>query len=384
MLSLKIAIRFLKTGGSQNLLIIIGIAVAISIQVFVGLLIDSLQRTLVTRTIGNSPLITIISSTDVSTIRDWENMILEIKNVDDIKVLAASATANAFIESGSRNLPVIVRGFNFDDVDNIYDFRNSLYKGRPYESPREVLIGRELQKKIEMDIGDRLALKTLDGKESSFIISGFYDLGVASINESWILANLETTQNVFNFGNRITSIEATVNDIFAADTTAHKIEELLDNNDIEVQNWKEQNEELLSGLEGQRISSLVIQVVIIASVVIAISSVLAITVLQKSREIGILKAMGIKDSAASLIFIYEGFLVGLLGATLGIILGLGLLYGFNTSTTSAEGVAIVDLYIDYNFIRSSWLIGLAASTFAGILPARKSLKLSPVEVIREG
>jgi lipoprotein-releasing system permease protein len=384
MLSLKIAIRFLKTGGAQNLLIVIGIAVAISIQVFVGLLIDSLQRTLVTRTIGNSPLITIVSSTDVNTIRDWENMILEIKSVDDVKVLAASATANAFIEDGSRNLPVIVRGFNFDDVDNIYDFRGSLYEGRKYESPREVLIGRDLREDLEVDIEDSLVVKTPDGKKSSFVISGFYDLGVASINKSWILANLETTQRVFNFSNRITSIEATVNDVFAADKTAREIEKRLDNDDIEVQNWKEQNEELLSGLEGQRISSLVIQVVIIASVVIAISSVLAITVLQKSKEIGILKAMGIKDSAASLIFIYEGFLVGLLGATLGIILGLGLLCGFNASTTSAEGVAIVDLYIDYNFILNSWLIGLAASTFAGILPARKSLKLNPVEVIREG
>ena len=66
MLSIKIAIRFLKTGGAQNVLIVIGIAAAISIQVFVGLLIDSLQKTLVDRTIGNSPLITIISSTDVN------------------------------------------------------------------------------------------------------------------------------------------------------------------------------------------------------------------------------------------------------------------------------------------------------------------------------
>ncbi|MGB2814742.1 MAG: FtsX-like permease family protein, partial [Dehalococcoidales bacterium] len=184
--------------------------------------------------------------------------------------------------------------------------------------------------------------------------------------------------------NRITSIDATVNDVFAADATAHEVEQILENKDIEVQNWKEQNEELFSGLEGQRISSIIIQVVIIASVVIAISSVLAITVLQKSKEIGILKAMGIKDLAASLIFIYEGFLIGLIGATLGVILGLGLLYGFNASTTSSSGVATVDLYIEYDFIIRSWLIGVTASTIAGILPARKSLKLSPVEVIREG
>ena len=84
MLSLKIAVRFLKTGGTQNVLIIIGIAIAISIQVFVGLLIDSLQKTLVDRTIGNSPHITILSSTDVSTIRDWENMVVKINKFNEV------------------------------------------------------------------------------------------------------------------------------------------------------------------------------------------------------------------------------------------------------------------------------------------------------------
>ncbi|MFC1872285.1 ABC transporter permease [Chloroflexota bacterium] len=365
-------------------MIIIGIAIAISIQIFVGLLIDSLQKTLVSRTIGNSPHITILSSTDVNTIRDWEEMVVKISNISEIKAVAASATANAFIEDGNNNLPVIVRGFNFSDIDNIYGFKNSLYEGRQYESPREIIIGRQLQQDIDAVIGDTLIVKTPDGNELSFIISGFFDTGVAGINQSWILVNVQTAQRAFNFNNRITSVEMTVKNIFTADKTARNIEQVLDNDGIEVQNWKENNEALLSGLEGQRISSLVIQVVIIASVIIAISSVLAITVLQKSREIGILKAMGIKDSAASLIFVYQGLLVGLLGTTLGVILGLGLLYGFSAFTTSSDGVAIVDLYLDYNFIITSWLIGVAASTFAGIFPAKKSLELNPVEVIREG
>jgi len=384
LLSLKIAVRFLKTGGAQNLLIIIGIAIAIAIQIFVGLLINSLQKTIVDRTIGNSPQITILSSKDIGTIRDWEYIVKEVAEINQIKTVAVSATSSAYIEDKNRNLPVVVRGFNFDSFDSIYNVKDSLYEGKPYQYAREVLIGRNLREELDVDIGDRIVIKTPDNKETIFIISGFYDLGVASINESWVLANLETTQRIFDFGNRVTSIEATVEDVFAADTMANEIKRLLENDDIEVNNWKEQNEELLSGLEGQRTSSIVIQVVIIASVVIGISSVLAITVLQKSKEIGILKAMGIKDLAASLIFIYEGFLMGLIGATLGVILGLGLLYGFNAFNTSPDGVPIVDLYIEYDFIIISWFIGLAASTFAGILPARKSLKLSPVEVIRQG
>jgi lipoprotein-releasing system permease protein len=384
MISLKIAVRFLKSGGTQTALIVIGIAVAVSIQLFVGLLIDSLQKTLVDRTIGNSPQITITSSKDIATIRDWQLLIDRIQHNGAIRSIAVSASGNAFVESGNKNLPVLVRGFDFEGIDSIYNVSNSLYEGRRYESSREVLVGKELKEELDIRIGDKLPVILPSGTTSTYTVSGFYDLGVASINKTWLLANLDTAQRLFGYGERVTSIEMTVERVFEADRIAQQIENQLGNDNLKIENWKEQNEELLSGLEGQRMSSIIIQAVIILSVVIAISSVLAITVLQKSREIGILKAMGIKDLQASLIFIYQGLLVGLLGSTLGIMLGLGLLYGFNTFTVRPDGSSLVDLYIDYNFIARSWLIALLASTLAGILPARRSQKLTPVEVIREG
>jgi lipoprotein-releasing system permease protein len=384
MISLRIAVRFLKSGGAQTALIVIGIAIAVSIQLFVGLLIDSLQKTLVDRTIGNSPQITITSSKDIATIRDWQLLVDEIQENVAIRAIAVSASGNAFVENGIRDLPIVVRGFNFDGIDSIYSISNSLYEGRRYESSREVLVGRELKEELDLEIGDRLSVMLPAGITSTYTVSGFYDLGVASINKTWVLASLNTAQRLFGYGDRVTSIEMTVERVFEADKIAHQIENQLDNDNLKTENWKEQNEELLSGLEGQRMSSIIIQAVIILSVIIAISSVLAITVLQKSKEIGILKAMGIKDLQASLIFIYQGFLVGLLGSTLGIILGLGLLYSFNTFTVRPDGSSLVDLYIDYNFIVRSWFIALLASTLAGILPARKSRQLTPVEVIREG
>jgi lipoprotein-releasing system permease protein len=96
MISFKIAGRFLKSGGAQTALIVIGIAVAISIQILVGLLIDSLQKTLVDRTIGNSPQITITSSTDIITIRSWESIVERLRQLDSAKTITVSASANAF------------------------------------------------------------------------------------------------------------------------------------------------------------------------------------------------------------------------------------------------------------------------------------------------
>jgi len=384
MLSFKVAVRFLKSGRTQTVLIVIGIAIAISIQIFVGLLISSLQKSLVDRTIGNSPQITVASSTDIITIRDWEGLVEGIEQLGLTRATSVSASANAFVKNGSSNLPILMRGFNFDSADRIYNIADSIYEGRPYQSRREVLVGRELGEELEANVGDKLAVVLPNGSVSTFTISGFYDLGVASINKTWVITNLQTAQRLFDFGNRVTSIEMTVDDVFEADIIADKIEKALDNDDIKIENWKELNEDLLSGLNGQRTSSTIIQAVIILSVVIAISSVLAISVLQKSRQIGILKAMGIKDVAASLIFIYQGFLIGLVGSVLGVMLGLGLLYAFNAFTANPDGSALIDLYIEYDFILRSWFIALLASTLAGVIPARKSLRLNPIEVIREG
>lgn len=384
MLSFRIAVRFLKSGKTQTILIVVGIAIAISIQVFVGLLLGSLQKSLVNQTIGNSPQITVTSATDIGSIRDWENIIESIEQLGLTRVVSVSASANAFVRDGDTNLPVLVRGFDFERADRIYDINSRIYEGGLYQSRREVLVGRDLSEELETSVGDKLSVLSPNDSVNTFTISGFYDLGIASINKSWIIADRRIAQQLFGFDRRITSIEMTVDDVFAADSIAYEIEQRLNNEDIKVENWKEQNEDLLSGLSGQQTSSTIIQAVIILSVVIAIASVLAISVLQKSRQIGILKAMGIKDLAASLIFIYQGFLIGLAGSILGVALGLGLLYAFNIFTTNPDGTALIDLYIESGFVLRSWLIAVLASTLAGVIPARKSLQLDPIEVIREG
>jgi len=384
MLSFRIAVRFLKSGKTQTILIVIGMAIAISIQVFVGLLLGSLQRSLVNQTIGNSSQITITSATDIGTIRDWEKMVDTIERLGSTQVVSVSASANGFVRNGSINMPVLIRGFDFERADRIYNINNRIYEGKRIESRREILIGEDLREELEADLGDRLTISSPDGSFSTFTIAGFYDLGVASINKTWIIANLETIQQVSGFDRRITSIEMIVDNVFEANTLASQIEQELDNEDIKVENWKDQNEDLLSALNGQQTSSTIIQAVIILSVVIAIASVLAISVLQKSRQIGILKAMGIKNLAASMIFIYQGLLIGLVGSIIGITLGISLLYAFNIFTTDPDGTALIELYIEYDFIIRSWLIAVLASTLAGVIPARKSLRLNPIEVIREG
>ena len=365
-------------------MIIIGISIAVAAQVFIGLLINSLQKTLIDRTVGHSPQITITSSTDIAVIRDWPNILNNINQSGLIKTAAVSATGNAFIQKGNKNLPVLIRGLDSQGADNIYGIGKSIYAGSWDPNQLGVLIGKDLQQDFNYNLGNYILIKTPGGAEANYRINGFFDLGVAEINKAWIITSLNTAQALFDYNSYITSIEMTVNDLFLADTISERLISELNNKNLTITNWKTQNQQLLSGLQGQSISSLMIQIFIVVSVVIAIASILAITVFQKSRQLGILKAMGIKDFSASLIFIYEGLIIGLISSIIGICLGLGLLYGFAIGTSSPGTPAIIDLYIDYGFVFVSWGIAVTAAVLAALIPASRSLRLNPIDVIREG
>jgi lipoprotein-releasing system permease protein len=383
MLSLKLAVRFLKSGKGQTILIVIGIGIAIAAQIFIGLLITSLQKTLVNRTLGNQPQVEISSATDSPLIQNYAPLVASINQSALTTTVSVSASGNAFIQKGAKVSPILVRGLD-TRAEEIYGLLNNIYQGDKAIPQNGLLIGKDLQEQYNYQIGDILTVTLPSGGGVAFPIKGFFDLGVAQVNQTWVITGLSSAQTLFGYGDKITSIEMKVPVLFSADIVSAQIRNLLNNPDLKVTDWKAQNASLLSGLQGQSISSLMIQIFIVVSVVIAIASILAITVFQKSRQLGILKAMGIKDRQASLIFIYEGLIIGVIGSIIGVALGLLLLYGFSIGTTKPGSQALIDLYIDYKFILLSWGIAVASAVLAALIPARRSLRLNPIDVIREG
>ncbi len=382
-LPLRIAARFLASGKGQTALIVGGIAIAISVQVFVGLLIDSLQAGLVEQTVGNSPQVTVRSAEKNVTISRWEEMVTGIGSLSAVRHVGVSVSGNAFVSKSNDSVPVVVRGLNPTAVDDIYRISGYVVQGRGLQGTGEALIGRTLADKLEVAAGDRLQLGTPDGVMIDYQVVGIYDLGVAAIDGSWVVTSLRTAQSLFGFGDRITSIEVTVNDVFEADAVAADVAALLNSDRLEITNWKAENGQLLSALQSQSMSNNIIQAVIIVSVAIAIASLLSVSVLQKRRQLGILKAMGIKDGAASLIFVFQGVMIGIMASIAGVALGLGLLYSFTVFATPG-GESIIDFVVPPVFILRSLAISILASAIAGLVPASRSLRLNPIDVIREG
>lgn len=384
-LSFTIALRFLKSGKGQTILIILGISVGVAVQIFIGSLIQGLQISLVSKTIGSSSQITVSPTNKDKTIKDWERVMYEAKiSSPEIINVSAAADGALTIDYDEDTTPVVIRGFNIEDANKIYNFKEGLNEGSFPLKKDEAIIGLDLAKRAGVKINDKIILISPSGAQSRLKVTGLFDLGVASLNDTWVVTNLETAQDILSLDNKVTSVEMQVKNVFNADLTAKTLAYTLSVKDVEVENWKDQNAQLLSGLNGQSVSSYMIQIFVLVAVLLGISSVLAISVVQRSKQLGILKAMGIKDKDASLIFVFQGLMLGLFGAIFGILFGFGLLLSFTKFALNPDGSPVVPIYINNGFIALSGMFAILSAMIASVIPARISSKLNPIEVIKNG
>ncbi|MFA6889657.1 MAG: FtsX-like permease family protein [Bacilli bacterium] len=378
-LALQIAVRFLRSGKAQTWFIILGIAIGVAVQVFIGSLIIGLQKSLVDKTIGSSSQITIRGDAPID---DYEALLSSLSSERRLEVVSPALDTVGTLYKDTTNTPIKLRGFEFDQSESIYHFADRLVEGRLPEV-NEVILGLQFRDGKLLKINDIVEIDIPLVGSFNYTIVGFFDFKVAIINEQWGVTSLVSVQTMLGITS-ITSIEMQIKDNYIFD--ANLISEDLKPNigSLNISTWIDDNEELLSGLQGQSLSSIMIQVFVMISVVLGIASVLAIIVMQKSKQIGILKAMGIQNIDASFIFIFEGLILGILGAILGVALGVGLAFAFKEFAVNSDGSPVIPLTLDYGFIVLSMGIAVTASVVASIIPARKSSKLTVIEVIKNG
>ena len=381
--SLKIAWRFLIKSKIQTLVIVLGIAIGISVQIFVGLLSMGLETSLLDKVVGNSTHITIYPKDNK--IVNYHKTKEKIKKLDNkIKSVAPVVEYNASINFNHMTEPIQIRGFISKDLDLLYNIKDKIYKGRGIQNSGEILVGKELSEKLGLKLKDNINIVTPDRRKLELKVVGFYDFNTMKVNKTLVITDLKAAQDLAGFGDAATSMELSTSDPYNADTIATKIEKGLKDKDLKIENWKDQNKLLVSALMGEKVCSLIIQLSVMIAAVLSIISIMSISVVQKYKQIGILKAMGIKDGSAAFIFLTQAFILGVVGTCLGVILTYLYIKGFNRYTSSSDGTPLVTIIINYSFIIKLSIIDIVASTLAAFFPAIKSFKLTPVEVIKNG
>jgi lipoprotein-releasing system permease protein len=151
---------------------------------------------------------------------------------------------------------------------------------------------------------------------------------------------------------------------------------------LKVESWQETNAQLVSALNAQSVSTAVIRGVVLIVVVLGIASVLVVSVVQKRREIGILRAMGATRGQVLRIFLLQGAVVGALGSLLGVLLAVLLIWLFTALVRGADGLPLFAIKLSLSTALQVALLATVAGVLAAIAPARRAAALDPAQAIR--
>lgn len=393
-----IAFRWLVKGRGQTLLLFAGIAIGVAVQFFLSSLIGGLQLSLIERTVGSAPHVYVLPAdsipvsflsaesqavdfrkvppTENREILSWQTYFDYLKKIPDVRAVCPVASGQAFIERAGLSLAVTVKGILAEEGARIYNLEKNLKSGRLDLVGNSAILGQTVGEKLQLSIGDRFFLRNSLGSGDFFTAAGIVDLGSVQAN-ALVFTSLDRARSFLSLRG-ITSLEVKLKDVFESEALARRVQPEFSR--VKFESWQARNAELLTALRSQSGSSAVIQFFVLFAISLGIASVLGIAALQKSRQLGILKAMGVDNRGAARIFLIQGLSLGTGGSILGMAIG----YGLGEAFLEFFGPGTFSLQLNVpNFLIPA-VLAVIGSAIASTIPARRAAKLSPIEVIRNG
>jgi len=378
-LPLRIAWRFLRSSPGQSALIIAGIGVGIATQIFVGSLIVSLQDNLINTTIGSAAHITVKAIKESDPVRYSPEMQKLFASDPRVRqgTVAPVRSVSALFSNGTDSSSLGVIGGNLEELNGIYKLTDRMVSGQASIGAGEIILGKEFAEKFGISAGDTVSLKFPNNQTGSFRVSGIFDLGSAQFNQRNAFVTGSVPQNVLGWGSdEYSSVQMQLMDPFDSSKVAQQWSQQLPG--VSVLDWQGQNADLLAGLTAQSVSSYMIQGFVLVAIALGIASTLAIAAVQKTRQIGILKAMGLGDRPSGQVFLYQAAILGVGGSMAGVLSSIALLALFRLSPAPFE------ITMKPGFVAFSALIGITVALLSSIIPIRQTSRLDPIEVIQNG
>jgi len=281
----------------------------------------------------------------------------------------------------------LLKGITPETESSVTNIPSFFKKGNISEVRKGIVLGSELAKELEVKVGDNIwVIGGLIPREKVFKVVGIVECGVYSYDVSMGLTSLKNLQEFFNIGDAVHGIGIRTDNIYKSQEIAEKIRGLL-NYKYEVSTWIQKNKILFAALALEKKAMAIILILIILVASFNISSTLMITVFQKTKEIGILKAIGLSSKEIRKIFIYEGLILGIEGLFSGLVVG-GIVayllkkYRFIKLPEMVYNLSTLPIQITFKdilFMCIAVIFIVALSTF---YPAHRAGKLNPAEALR--
>lgn len=403
---LRVALRFLREGRMQTLLIIVGVAAGVAVIAYISALINGLQSNTLAKTLGAQAHITLRALDDVviparlpvldtatltetqpraqrlRSVANWQALLPLLERHDNIAAVSPLVSGSGLALRGEATQAIALMGVDLDRYDRIVGLRSKVVSGTARLDPGEAIIGRDLASDLGVRVGDRLTLQTGTASSSvsdSVRVTALVDLGVKDLNRRTVIVPLRAAQSLLGLPGGATGLDLALKNVWTAQELTQELRRQFP---YKIESWQENNAQLVSALNAQSVSTALIRGVVLVVVVLGIASVLVVSVVQKRREIGILRAMGATRGQVLRVFLVQGAVVGALGSLLGIVLAVILIWLFTHFVRGSDGLPLFSITLPLATALQVAAIATICGVLAAVAPARRAAAMDPAQAIR--
>lgn len=411
-IELAIAFRYLRSRRGSRLLSFIsmiaigGVVVGVSALIVVMGVMNGLQRDLREKILVGSPDVRILTYGEDLKMTDWRSVLDRVKRVKGVVAAAPFVLTQGLVSAGHEYVTgTYIMGLEPQsrDAPNVTtirqhavqgDFRFASADGRQ----RGVVLGKLLAERLNAFPGDSVQLVTLSGTQLSpvtgtyvprpiwFEVTGVFESGMYEYDNAYVYASLASAQELAGFNAAVTGLEVRTTDRWGAAEIGAELATLL-GFPYRAVDWQEQNSSLFQALKLEKLAMGVILLLIVLVAAFNIVSNLTMVVTDKTREIGILKAMGMTARSIKRVFFAQGLTIGLFGTALGVLLGFAVslalgkykLIRLNPEVYMIDHLPVANEFADVLLIVAA---SIAVAAIATLIPARQAARLYPIEAIR--
>lgn len=407
-----IALKHLLARKRQSLVSLMGIILGVAFFLGISSIMQGSEEDFIKRLVDNSPHITISDEYREPRIQPaekvYQNSLVSIRNVTPLTetrglrgyekilnelrstpgLLASPVLAGqGIITYAGQEKAITLSGMIPEEIDAVSTIRNYMVEGsldRLFGNPDGILIGINLAKDLSLSLNDMIAVVAPSGDVKHFKILGIFKTGRGGYDRGQGFIHLKRAQTLFNKPNRINSILVKLDDPQLALSMSKDIENVIG---YKAESWQEQSADLMNTLVIRNIImySVVSAVLIVAA--FGIYNVISTVVMEKHRDIAILKSIGFQSEDIRRIFLIQGVLLGIAGNMIGIPMGMAMIKALSQIKFKPPGSSDI-VYMPVSWGWEQFAIAasfaLCASVLAAYLPARKGAQLMPVDVLRGG
>jgi lipoprotein-releasing system permease protein len=401
MFALKVARRYLLSNPSQTLLLIAGVALGVTVFVFITALIAGLAVRLTEQVTGNSAHISLEPPTRVARvlagpdlpvesvalvstfqrrqIRDWPRVVALLRANPEVSAISPQISGSAFLVKSEVVQSVAIIGVEPQGIDAISRITPTIVDGDGDLGADGLLIGVRLAEDLGLRAGQPILLRTERGVERQLTVRGVFRSGLQSLDERVAFLSLQAARPLFVLPAGVTNIEVKLKDPDDARATASFLAEATG---LRATPWQEKNLSLEDALVAQGRTGSMIQVFSLISIIIGVASALVLSAYRRRSEVGIMRAFGVPGDFILWVFLLQGLLIGLIGAVIGCGTGYGLCLWLER-ITNVDGVPVLPIAPEQGGYIAALVLTTLGATIASILPARAAAKVDPLAAIQQ-